>query len=71
MNPFETPTTSVELIKQDILSLDVGESKQVNLDGKTIENYRATLHYALNGTQIKARTRVSKHDGSLWIQRTK
>jgi len=73
MNPFNTSSKDYfsSHVKSDVESINLGDSKQVNLDGKSIPAYRMTLiyvcHKAFSGER-KFKTKVAS-DGSLWVMR--
>ena len=70
-NPFEDNTQIyTAFIKQQIETMKVDESKQVNLDGRDVYTARSTLSYLYKSIEGKYKTRTNV-DGELWIKRIK
>lgn len=71
-NPFEDNTQIyTDFMKAQIEKMEVGEAKQIKLDGRDVYAARSTLSYLYKGAvKGKYKTRTNS-DGELWIKRIK
>jgi hypothetical protein len=73
MNPFSDTATGnfSKLVENDIGSLEVGESKQVDLRGKQVKDYRSALSHVCRYKFFWRKRFLTKTspDGSLWVKR--
>ena len=72
-NPFLEGKSSAfysDFVKDQISSLEVGDSIKVDIGSKTKAVFRATLAYLSASLGIKLKTK-SGDDGSLWVMRSR
>ena len=69
-NPFENASAGnyVDFVRNQVASVNVGESIKADLGGKKLPSFRMTLRYVSEGTGFKFKTK-SNSDGELWIKR--
>lgn len=69
-NPFESSHYFSGIIKSQLITVNVGEVKKLDIQGEGLNKARMTIRYLANKLGVKFKTKTDA-TGDLWVLRTK